>query len=329
MNTIDTNKHEGTHPDIASSVLSRITNEGLTPTPRYHFLLRDGVVWALGGFSVIVGAFGVAAIIFTARHSEWQSYQATHDSLGAFLFDIMPYTWIVTLGLFAALSFAFVRHTKRGYRYQVIVLMVSSVGASAALGTAVFAFGAGPFIDQKLGAFIPLHRSLHDKKLGFWNQPDRGLVEGVVTDIATATQSFTVMSPTREIHTIGMDNLSPDARAQLAIGKTVRVFAPLVERTVDEDASGHVLASTTPRMASTSVFAAPRTMMRLAPRTKQQGDEREGSAERSAESEIHHVRKMFREACATILVRDESDDGDDDMMQRTVEHCHTGAGSVK
>ena len=329
MNTIDTNKHEGTHPDIASSVLSRITSEGLTPTPRYHFLLRDGIVWALGGFSVIVGAFGVAAIIFTARHSEWQSYQTTHDSLGAFLFDVMPYTWIVTLALFAALSFAFVRHTKRGYRYQVLVLIVSSVGASAALGTAVFAFGAGPFIDQKLGAFIPLHRSLHDKKLAFWNQPDRGLVQGVVTDIATATQSFTVMSPTREFHTIGMDNLPPDARAQLSVGETVRVFAPLVERTVNEDSGGHMLGSTTAKAASTSAPVTPHAMLRTSPRGVMQRDETESSLERAAESEVHHVRKLFREACAAILVRGESDDGDDYTMQRTFEHCHQGASSVK
>lgn len=325
MNPLDTNKQEGAHLDIASTVLSRITAENVIPTPRYHFLLRDGVVWTLGIGSVVVGAFGVAAILFTARHSEWQFYQATHDSLFSFLVDIIPYTWIVTLGLFAVLSFEFVRHTKRGYRYQVPVLIIASVGASTLLGTVVFALGAGPFIDQKLGAFIPLHRSLHDTKLGFWNQPDRGLVAGVVTDIATTSDSFTVMSPSREFHTIRMDDLIPADRAQLSVGQTIRVFAPLVERTVDEDADGNVI------IAATS--AQPAMMSALSPRdghlSAVRGKEVHPSIVERVEANVFHIRKLFREACATILVHEESDDADDAMMEHMFTQCYPGAAAVK
>lgn len=325
MNPLETHTPEETHVDIASTVLSRITSEGLMPTPRYHFLLREGVVWTLGVLSVVVGAFGVAAILFTARHSEWQYYQATHDSLFSFLVDIMPYTWLVTLGLFAGLSFAFVRHTKRGYKYQVPVLIIVSVGASTLLGTLVFALGAGPFIDQKLGAFIPLHRSLHDKKLGFWNQPDRGLVAGVVTDISTATESFTVMSPSREFLTIRMDDLRGDERAQLSVGETIRVFAPLVERTVDEDASGNMLS---PAASATK----PTMMLTALPQHPGGPLSKKGPGsllERVVTSDVQHIRKLFREACATLLVHEENDDADDALMEHMFTQCHPGVQAVK
>lgn len=321
MNPQDTHKHEGTHIDIASTVLSRITTEHVVPTPRYHFLLREGVVWTLGVVSVIVGAFGVAAIMFTARHSEWQFYQATHDSLFSFLVDIMPYSWLVTLGLFAALSFAFVRHTKRGYKYQVPVLIIASVGASTVLGGFVFALGAGPFIDQQLGMFIPLHRSLHDTKLGFWNQPDRGLVAGVVTDIATASESFTVMSPTHELHTIRMDDLRSLDREQLSVGQTIRVYAPLVERTVDEDTEGTMLtASSSSKPTIMSITTPhPGAFSKTSP---------VGAMERAVVSDVHHIRKLFREACATILVRDD-DDADGAEMQRVSTKCNPGLQGMK
>lgn len=235
-NTESGKKVEGS--DIASSVLSRIKKEGVTPTPRSHFLLREGVVWSLGGVSVLLGALGAAAIIFTARYSEWQYYDATHDNFFTFLADIMPYTWIFGLILFAIIAYESVRHTKRGYRYQLPVLVIGSVGASIVLGSVVYAFGAGPYIDRQVGSYIPLHQSLRDTKLAMWNQPERGIISGIVTDISLEEDEFTLQSPSNEMHTIRMDTLPPRTRKTVVVGETMRVFAPLIEEEYDEELEG-------------------------------------------------------------------------------------------
>ncbi len=101
---------------IASSVLSRIESEGVTPTPRSQFVLQEGAVWGAGAFAIFVGALGVASIIFTARNSEWEFYEATHDTLLTFAIEIAPYAWLIALAVFAVIAYEAVRHTKRGYR---------------------------------------------------------------------------------------------------------------------------------------------------------------------------------------------------------------------
>ena len=63
MNNLPDTEKKIEKGDVASSVLSRINSEHLIPTPRSHFLLREGVVWSIGVFSVFLGALGVAAII--------------------------------------------------------------------------------------------------------------------------------------------------------------------------------------------------------------------------------------------------------------------------
>jgi hypothetical protein len=115
-----------------------------------------------------------------------------------------------------------------------------------------------------------------------------------------------------------MDDLVPQDREKLAVGQTIRVFAPLVERAVDEDASGN---------AVTAATATKRVMMSIAPRGPAMLGKRSGPAdmmEHAAESEVHHIRKLFREACATILVHEESDDADDAVMEHMVAQCHPG-----
>ena len=222
---------------MTSSVLSRITKEHVTPTPRSHFIFKEGVVWSVGGLSVLLGGLGVAAIIFTVRYSEWEYFDATHDNFLNFLLDIMPYTWIIALILFAVLAYESVRHTKRGYRYHVPVLILGSVGASVALGSVIYAFGAGPFIDRQIGSFIPLHRNLLDTKLAFWNQPDRGIIAGVITEISSTRDEFKLATPSHEIHSIRMDSLPEKVRGTVVVGEAMRVFA---KTEVDLILGGHI-----------------------------------------------------------------------------------------
>ena len=42
-------------------ILARIEHECIVPKPRWHFLLREGVVISLGVFAVSVGALAVTA----------------------------------------------------------------------------------------------------------------------------------------------------------------------------------------------------------------------------------------------------------------------------
>jgi hypothetical protein len=215
---------------MASLVLSRIESEGVAPLPRAHFILRERVVWGVGVLAVLLGALGCAAIIYTARNAEWELYEATNDNVLTFAFDVMPYTWIVALLAFVMLAYESVRYTKRGYRYSIPVLTLMSVSASVCVGVLFYAVGVGPFVDAKIGAGIPLHRSLAENTLRLWDKPARGVVSGVVTEVGEAGDYFTLRSPSNVLHTIRMDDLDPESRTGVVVGSSIRAFAPLVER---------------------------------------------------------------------------------------------------
>jgi hypothetical protein len=226
MNTMnDMTKAEQHERDIASSVLARIDKEAIAPTPRWHFLLHDGVVWSLGGVAVVLGALSVAAIIFTGRYSDWEYYEATHENLTTFAFEVMPYTWIFALALFGGVAYLSIRHTKRGYRYPLPMLLLGAVGASTVLGAGLYGVGAGPLVDEELGRAIPLHRSLKETKIGFWNQPERGVIAGVVDEIGTDGQTVTLRT-LRGTETISISGLDSTTREAIEVGSALRVLAP-------------------------------------------------------------------------------------------------------
>ncbi len=325
-NTTETEKRVGGDnvASVSSSVLSRIENEHLTPTPRSHFIFKESVVWSAGGLSVILGALGVAAIIFTARYSEWQYFDATHDNFFTFLVDIMPYTWILALVVFALLAYESVRHTRRGYRYHFPVLVLGSVGASIALGSVVYAFGAGPFIDRQIGSFIPLHRNLRDTKLGFWNQPERGIISGVVTEISPIGDEFILMSPSNESHSIRMDTLPPNIRETVVVGETMRVFAPFVEQAefaAQDDSVSGTLVEEDIRTAMTAadvhqdsnvrmMSKAMPTTARMEMTQPQQVGEMQGG--RKGKTSGVRTKHFLREACLVLPIHLDGDNDDGD-----------------
>ncbi len=332
MNTRDIDKY-GEGSDMTSSVLSRITKEHVTPTPRSHFIFKEGVVWSVGGLSVLLGGLGVAAIIFTVRYSEWEYFDATHDNFLNFLLDIMPYTWIIALILFAVLAYESVRHTKRGYRYHVPVLILGSVGASVALGSVIYAFGAGPFIDRQIGSFIPLHRNLRDTKLAFWNQPDRGIMAGVITEISSTRDEFKLATPSHEIHSIRMDSLPEKVRGTVVVGEAMRVFAPLVEKTVidvsDDDASGlytESMTSTTVSVQNSEANIDTRTLRATAPNTRsmmnmaQQRTAPSHTADTKNISPRKEKRLLLREACLVLPLHIDGDT-DNENRRESINTC--------
>lgn len=225
MNHMNDKERKG----IASSVLSRIESEGVTPTPRSRFVLQEGAVWGAGALSIFVGALGVASIIFTARNSEWEFYEATHDTLLTFAVEIAPYAWLIALIVFTAIAYEAVRHTKRGYRYPVPMLTLAVAGVSVVGGGLVFAMGGGHFADE-LAEYVPAFRSLEQRKLVVWDKPERGLIAGIVTEVAENGESFTLRSPSNSLHTVYMDVLDQDMRDEIVVGSFMRVMAPLIER---------------------------------------------------------------------------------------------------
>lgn len=209
---------------IARSVLERIERECIAPRPRWHFLVQESVIISLGICSVLVGSLAVAGMLFEMRNTWWNFYTATHATFFDFVLDSLPYAWGIALLLFACTAYLSVRHTKRGYRYPVHIIVGSSVLVSGVAGVCIYVAGIGSFVDEKVGHFVPFHVSLVDHEKKMWHALEKGRMAGVVREISTVEPVVWIENIEGIPVRIDMVGFAPEERALMRIGEIVRIM---------------------------------------------------------------------------------------------------------
>jgi hypothetical protein len=180
--------------DFDQKLAAKMKEEGMAPKPRWHFLLKDYVIWASGTLSLLIGAGAVSIMIYLFKYNGWEVQEQTHKSLWEFFLLTLPYFWIIFLGLFIFTLYYNLKHTKRGYRYPVWVIIVSSISVSIILGSLFFLVGLGERVDNILGERVPLYDKVINRHMGFWFNPEEGRLIGLVT-VKNDEHSFNIQDP--------------------------------------------------------------------------------------------------------------------------------------
>lgn len=175
-----TQKHntKQTH-DIARTVLAKIKDEHIEPKASWHFRLKNIGMWVGGIGAMLVGGSALSALFFGVRNAEWDAYGATHGTFIGFFFTTLPYLWILLGIVFVFLAYEGIRHTKRGYRHRVAVLVVGSLFISSFIGMGLYTVGVGYAFDSAAGR-LPFHKGTLEQKIERWVQPERGLLAGTI-----------------------------------------------------------------------------------------------------------------------------------------------------
>jgi hypothetical protein len=181
---------------FADKLLAKIKSEKISPKPRWHFLLKDYVIWIAGALSLIVGALAVALIIYLLQTSGLSSYQETEKSFSEFILLNLPYFWLLFLGLFVFIVSYNFRHTGRGYRYSGLLLAGISIVSSIVLGIIFQSLGLGQKIDDVLGRRSPLYDRVMNPHVDFWSHPEEGRLAGLV--VAVADNGYILVDRQRE-----------------------------------------------------------------------------------------------------------------------------------
>jgi len=168
---------------LSKKIFDKIEGDEITPTPKWHFILKEDTLWILWMLSVCIGALGVTGSLYAFKNVGWEFYTVTHSNIFSFAVDAMPYFWIISLVVFTGVGYINIRYTKKGYKYPFTVILGSSVLASVAIGSLLFVAGAGDVIDRKIAGNIPFHKPASVFEHERWDSPEKGLLVGnVVTD---------------------------------------------------------------------------------------------------------------------------------------------------
>lgn len=167
--------------NLKDNILARIEAEAISPYARWVWLVREYAVWVLWGMSVLFGALSVAVLIFASMHAGYAFYEATHDSALTFFVSVLPYVWVFILLIMSGLAYLNIRATKRGYRYQLAHIVLSSFALSIIGGVFLHAAGIGQSLDNHLGRVMPLYLSQEEKEQRLWQQPEHGRLVGKIS----------------------------------------------------------------------------------------------------------------------------------------------------
>ena len=177
---------------LKANVMERIVCGDVTPCPKYQFLLKNGAFVLAAFIAVLLGAVAVAVSIFTTFNAGWEYYEMTHENALTFAVAVLPYVWILVLGITLMLGYYNLRHTKRGYRYSMPVVMVSLVGTSVIGGVLLHHFQVGYMVDMETERMMSgQYRSALSWQQDMWHAPDKGRLFGVVA--STSENSFTLL----------------------------------------------------------------------------------------------------------------------------------------
>lgn len=165
---------------LEEKIKKNIEEKRICPKSKLTFVCKEWFIWFLGFLSVVTGSLIVSASLFYIKNTHWGLYKITHDNLFSFLFEFLPFIWIILFSVFVFLTYKFIRYTKKGYKYNFIIISVIVLLLSFVFGVTSFSLGLGFLIENKIGKNIPFYKNIEMKEKVVWNNENKGLFVGSI-----------------------------------------------------------------------------------------------------------------------------------------------------
>lgn len=168
--------------NFSENLIEKIKEVGVAPTPKWQFLLKDYIVWIFGCLSLIIGGLATSVMIYLLVNNDWQIYTELTDSFFAFFLLTLPYFWILFLIFFTLVAYYNLKHTKKGYRFSLWIVVSVVVLASLVLGVVFSGLGLGEEIDEILSEKTSFYPQVFGRHIDMWSMPERGRLSGLLVD---------------------------------------------------------------------------------------------------------------------------------------------------
>lgn len=129
-------------------------------------------------------------ILFIIKQLDWDIYHYMGDSFVKTVFISLPYLWLIFLALFTGVAYYNFFHTKRGYRFKFISILLISLIISIVLGTGLYFNGFSENLQKIFSAKLPYYNQLVYSCEEQWMQPKRGLLAGTIIKIGLPENNF-------------------------------------------------------------------------------------------------------------------------------------------
>lgn len=208
--------------EITNKVLEKIKQEDIKPEAKWKFLIKNYTVWGLFVLSMILGSLAVASIIFGIKMSDWDVHQQFASGSVKFLIMSLSYFWLLTFVGFVVVAYFNFRNTKKGYRYNIYIVIGISLLTTLLLGGFAYTVGFGEKMEKIMTQKAPFYKGIEHKRHKMWNQVDKGLLGGKIIEINDNIIDLEDIKKTRWHVTVSTTQIMPIA--VIKKGNMVRVI---------------------------------------------------------------------------------------------------------
>lgn len=166
-------------------ILQKIKEENVKPTPKWHFIFKSYFVWIAFGLSIIIGSLATSVAVHIIATNDLSIAPRLGRPKALHLLETLPYIWITIFAIFIALAYFNLKHTEKGYRLRLPIIILINLISSLILGLALFGLGTANRIENFAIEKIPAYKTLIENQMTRrWQQEEAGLLIGEVTSIS-------------------------------------------------------------------------------------------------------------------------------------------------
>jgi len=173
---------------ITDSILNTIKQKKIAPKPRWHFILRQVLLWVASVASIIIGSITFSVILFRLVNNDWEFINYLDRTPLTHAFYTLPYIWIIIMLLFGLLAYYNAKHTKGAYKYNGYWLVIISLITSMAIGGILYAFGIAPKVHMA-SEKIPIFKDFMYDRDKLWMEKE-GFLAGEITEMLSGVGIF-------------------------------------------------------------------------------------------------------------------------------------------
>lgn len=181
--------------DFSKEILEKIKKDGIRPKSKWHFMLKDYVVWSVFAVSIILGALSFSIILHFLEINDWDAYYRVSDNFVAFVALTMPYFWLVCFLAFVLVAYRYLQHTKNGYRLEFAKVVFLNLALTFVGGAALYSLGIGRQAENELAKRAPFYNDLRNDQERVWLRPEQGVIIGKVIEIKDENELIELDDP--------------------------------------------------------------------------------------------------------------------------------------
>lgn len=168
--------------DISKSILKKIEEKHIKPIPKWQFVLLHVGLFVMFGFAILFGSMATGIMLFHISRTDWEIVPRLAGGLHSFIY-VLPYMWIIVVGLMIFLATLVYKHTHKGYKLKPSVVVAVSIIASLLIGSILFATKSAEGIERALRENVQSYVQYQELRDKIWQAPERGILPGKIVDI--------------------------------------------------------------------------------------------------------------------------------------------------